>query len=411
MPSEPRFSILMPTRNRARLLQMALQSALELRGADFEVVVSDNCSSDDTPAVVRQSGDPRVRYVRTPRPLALSANMESLLDQARGEYLIFLNDDDALPASLLERAAVLLDSTGAEVLAWPYCQYFHPQWHEIRARNHLLVWPYTGALEDIPARRALAALYQELDTPRMPNWTNALHHRSVIARARRQTARLFPALLSADVFGAAVLLSVTRRFYWVDVPLMIIGKWSDSVGSSIFARRRRSGRNYLREFPEEGIRRHVPLRTFTGSNLRAEALLQAKTALGASLADLELDWVRYFTRCHADLLYLHAQGNDVRRDFADFRAVLATQPEAIKAGVTTAIRVGGFPDGPTWRQAVRRLVNRVPALARAEAALRGRLEAPTGATAISGREAGFANILDCARVWDRRLADHQPVIR
>src|SRR5439155_1533464 len=72
----PRFSIVMPTRNRAQLLQFALQSALDQPTADLEVVVSDNDSRDDTPAVARRFNDPRVRYVRTPETLAMPDSWE-----------------------------------------------------------------------------------------------------------------------------------------------------------------------------------------------------------------------------------------------------------------------------------------------------------------------------------------------
>ena len=81
----PRFSILMPTRNRAQLLQFALQSALDQPTADLEIVVSDNDSRDDTPAVARRFNDPRVRYVRTPETLAMPDSWEFALSHATGE--------------------------------------------------------------------------------------------------------------------------------------------------------------------------------------------------------------------------------------------------------------------------------------------------------------------------------------
>jgi glycosyltransferase involved in cell wall biosynthesis len=63
----PFFSVVIPTFNRGDLLPYAVQSVLKQTFEDFEIIVSDNCSSDDTPKVSKQFEDPRFRYLRTPR--------------------------------------------------------------------------------------------------------------------------------------------------------------------------------------------------------------------------------------------------------------------------------------------------------------------------------------------------------
>ena len=103
--SSPYFSIVMPTRNRGHLLCSALQHALNQTFGDYEIVVVDNCSSDDTPEVVRKVGGSRVRYLRTEKTLPMHANWEFALSQARGEWVTFLCDDDALFPEALHRVA------------------------------------------------------------------------------------------------------------------------------------------------------------------------------------------------------------------------------------------------------------------------------------------------------------------
>ena len=60
----PEVSILIPTRNRSKLLARTLASALDQRVVDLEVVVVDDCSSDDTTAMVGGLRDRRLRVVR-----------------------------------------------------------------------------------------------------------------------------------------------------------------------------------------------------------------------------------------------------------------------------------------------------------------------------------------------------------
>src|SRR2546423_1052660 len=103
----PLFSIIIPTRNRARLLRYALETALQQTFADYEIVVSDNHSSDATAAVVREVGDGRVRYVRPDRSLSMAAHWEFALAEARGEYVTYLCDDDAITPRTLQKVAAV----------------------------------------------------------------------------------------------------------------------------------------------------------------------------------------------------------------------------------------------------------------------------------------------------------------
>jgi hypothetical protein len=90
----PRFSIIIPTYNRCGLLRESLDSVLAQEFTDYEVIVVDDGSQDDTPAIVAQYGG-RVRLLsqcnRGPGP-ARNRGVEA----ARGEYVAFLDSDDLL---------------------------------------------------------------------------------------------------------------------------------------------------------------------------------------------------------------------------------------------------------------------------------------------------------------------------
>ena len=101
--SAVKFSVVIPTRERADTLQFALRTCLDQAFDDYEIVVSDNFSSPATKAVVDEAGSAKVRYVRTSEPVAMSTNWEFGVSHARGEYVILLGDDDGLlPHALAE---------------------------------------------------------------------------------------------------------------------------------------------------------------------------------------------------------------------------------------------------------------------------------------------------------------------
>jgi glycosyltransferase involved in cell wall biosynthesis len=99
----PLVSIGIPTYNRSALLRQAIQSVLQQTCQDFEVIVSDDCSTDDTAAVVAGFGDARLRYQRTPYNLRPPRNWNECVRLARGEFFALLPDDDVYCPTFLER--------------------------------------------------------------------------------------------------------------------------------------------------------------------------------------------------------------------------------------------------------------------------------------------------------------------
>ena len=95
-----RFSVVIVTHNRADLVPRAIRSVLEQQGADFELIVVDDGSDDDTLTVLGAIGDARLRVVRRPNG-GPSAARNSGVDAASGDWIAVLDDDDvALPGWL-----------------------------------------------------------------------------------------------------------------------------------------------------------------------------------------------------------------------------------------------------------------------------------------------------------------------
>ena len=109
--SSPRVSVVIPTYNRARLLPRAVGSVLAQTFEDWELIIVDDGSDDDTSDVIAGFGDARIRYIRHERNLGASAARNTALAAARGEYIAPLDDDDELlPGALMELASALDDS-------------------------------------------------------------------------------------------------------------------------------------------------------------------------------------------------------------------------------------------------------------------------------------------------------------
>ncbi len=93
----PLVTIAIPTYNRAdRFLGNALRCALAQTYDRLEILVSDNCSTDNTAQLMRGFTDPRIRYVRQTSNLGANGNFNYCIDNAAGEYIHLLLDDDEI---------------------------------------------------------------------------------------------------------------------------------------------------------------------------------------------------------------------------------------------------------------------------------------------------------------------------
>jgi glycosyltransferase involved in cell wall biosynthesis len=105
----PRVTVSIPTHNRSGMLREALRSVLSQSLRDIEVIVCDNASTDDTPAIVAGMKDPRIRYIRHDEQITRHENFSLCLRVGKAPYVTMLCDDDLMLPENLERKIQMLD--------------------------------------------------------------------------------------------------------------------------------------------------------------------------------------------------------------------------------------------------------------------------------------------------------------
>ena len=121
MSGAPLFSIVIPTRNRPLYLQDAIASVLEQTFEDFELIVSDNSDEKEQKEnqdIVARYKDDRLRYVRPPHVLNMTAHWNWALNHPTGRYIGVVTDRMALRLYALDRIAEVFKETGANVVCY-----------------------------------------------------------------------------------------------------------------------------------------------------------------------------------------------------------------------------------------------------------------------------------------------------
>jgi glycosyltransferase involved in cell wall biosynthesis len=111
----PKVSVVIPTNNRAPFLKAAIQSVLNQTFQDFEIIVVDDASRDPTPEVVRSFSDARIQYIRHETAKGQGVTRNDGINQASGEYIALLDDDDEWLPQKLRKQVSLLDRSPPDV--------------------------------------------------------------------------------------------------------------------------------------------------------------------------------------------------------------------------------------------------------------------------------------------------------
>ncbi len=117
MKNKPLVSILIPTYNRADYLGQSLDSALAQTYPNIEIIVHDDASTDDTPALLKQYSDPRLRIIHTKNNHGMIGGWNYIVGKSCGEYIKFLASDDLLaPNCVTELVSAALAHPAASLV-------------------------------------------------------------------------------------------------------------------------------------------------------------------------------------------------------------------------------------------------------------------------------------------------------
>jgi glycosyltransferase involved in cell wall biosynthesis len=150
----PFFSICIPNFNYSKYLRLTIESVLQQTFQDFEIIVSDNASTDDSVAMVKSFIDPRITVVKNRLNLGFTPNLDKATENAKGAYMILLSSDDIMLQGALQVYNDLIKANdGEELVLMSACAVINSKGEKIGSKRAMTgdvleylnknnIWPF-----------------------------------------------------------------------------------------------------------------------------------------------------------------------------------------------------------------------------------------------------------------------------
>ena len=259
-PDSPTLSVVVPTRNRSATLRHCLRTITSQDYPRLQIIVSDNCSADDTGTMVAAIADPRISYIRTPTPVSMTDNWNFGLAAVTGDFVTFIGDDDGFVPGGIAAGMGLLKQTGRAALTWKKLDYHWPD-HPVIATRNLLQGESEPVVFEVEGRKKLALVlaFQE-GYNRLPCIYNSLVDTTLVRRVQELSPdRKFFGGLAPDIYSGIALSPFVGKYLELKFPLTINGASGRSNGVLHGLADKTPGQqSLLNEFFELEVRRYDP---------------------------------------------------------------------------------------------------------------------------------------------------------
>ena len=234
MKNNPKFSILIPTRNGGKYLPYCLESILSQDYDDVEIIISNNRSEDETNSYLNTITDKRVKTIQPTEVLSMADNYEFVLAQATGDWIMILGDDDAVQSYFFELVEFLtkkaeekkinLINSFRSYFFWDGCEFLHSD----NMLNYHARAFYTIESTKYQVLTLLSGQKPYFETPQM--YTTSLFNRKIIERVKYLQDGRFYTTITPDANAAAIACSVENKYIDCKIPIAWVGTSPKSYG-------------------------------------------------------------------------------------------------------------------------------------------------------------------------------------
>ncbi len=230
----PLFTVIIPTKDRAKYLHHTLRTCMMQNYDNFEVLVADDGSTDNTREVVEDSSrlDPRIKYISQGTGVGMRDNFEFVLRQVKPGYVMALGGDDGLLPDGIKGMHEVLRDTGMNLLSWSAPWYSYPQ--VTTSNGQLAIYRQSGVkIVDSQKflRRQAKNLHYLSDIESPMFYVKGVASTHLIDKVRnRSVDKRFYSCPTPDGYSGIVLAGEVLRYAFSGKPFSIYGASPTSQG-------------------------------------------------------------------------------------------------------------------------------------------------------------------------------------
>lgn len=235
MKKSVKFSVVIPTRNRGKYLFHCLRTCLNQNYNNYEIIVSDNCSTDNTEEIVKSLDNNIIKYYKTPEPLGMTENFNFALSKTTGDYIIFLGDDDGLLFHTLHTLNKVIKLNKCKVITWDTNFYCWPDHLNVEDRNTYI----SKHTKDSIVLRSDAMIKLVLKQKASYNLLPILYistaiHKDIVNKVKEKThsKNKFFDSCAPDVYSGFAIALCVKKYLRLRYPLSIWGASAKSNGTN-----------------------------------------------------------------------------------------------------------------------------------------------------------------------------------
>ena len=282
----PKVSIGLPVYNGEKYVREAIESVLAQTFKDFELIISDNASTDKTGEICREYANKnrRIRYYCNEKNLGCAKNFNRTFELSIGEYFKWLADDDAIEPEFLFRSIELMEREPMLVLVCSYCL------NHIENENIYQIFDYDYNLKSpIPHQRLSQYLFR-MKISKIPIW--GLMRSDIL----RTTHLIRPFIGTDDCL--LIELALKGKFGQIPLPLLRLrdhdgayhsikhrNDWREGAVEACWIDTKNTGKIFLPYWRR--------LREYTVLVLRSDERFFGKLRMLASILHLSFRWFRW----------------------------------------------------------------------------------------------------------------------
>lgn len=259
MEKYPCFTVIIPQKNRAEYMYHTLRTCMIQDYPSFEVIVSDDCSDDNSVEVIGKLAekDPRIKLFTHKEHLGMRDNFEFALNQVKPGYVMALGGDDGLTPNCIWRMYEILKETGKQLLAWTPSTFAYPQTPKGKSIFYINRRKSKGVKilksSDFLNKITKTFNYQIDECPMF--YMKGIASTELIDRVKHRTKDgCFYYCPTPDGFSGVVLAGEVEDYAFTDEPLSITGASPKSQGKN-YARTDEKSKKEAQEFFNDNIRR------------------------------------------------------------------------------------------------------------------------------------------------------------